>query len=128
MISTIHFVVDMSQFLGRVSRSEEVELSRLLKQDEMILQGGSLCCRSAWRSIGREEIVLVVVLGDSEASIDDTPLRRQLVLAGRSAPCTIHCCWDRFADLEAGILSRGIVEEFLMKGQRQGKAHPCGGC
>jgi hypothetical protein len=82
----------------------------------MILQGGSLCSRSAWHSIGMEGIVLAAVLGDSEASIDDTPLRRQLELAGRSVPCTIHCCWNRSADLEAAVLSRGIVGEFVMKG------------
>jgi hypothetical protein len=73
MISTIHFVACMSRVLGRVLRWEEVELSKLLKQDEMILQGGSLCCRSALHSIGMEEIVLAAVLGDSKASTDDMP-------------------------------------------------------
>jgi hypothetical protein len=118
----------MSRVLGRASRWEEVELSRLLKQDEMALQGGSLYCRSALHSIGMEGIVLAAVLGDSKASIDDTLWRPQLVPVGRSALCTIHCRWNPYADSEAGTLSREIVEENVMKGQRLGRAHPGGEC
>lgn len=107
---------------------EEVELSKLLKQDEMILQGGSLSCRSALHSIGMEEIVLAAVLGDSKASIDDTPWRRQLVLLGHSSVCTIHCCRNPHADSEARISCRDIEEEFVMKEERRGMAHPGGEC
>ena len=72
--------------------------------------------------------MLVVVLGDSEASIDDTPLRRQLVLAGRSAPCTIHCCWNRYADSGPRTFRRDIAEEFVVKGSGQGRARRGEGC
>jgi hypothetical protein len=76
-ISTIHFEVCTSRVPGKVLRWEELELSRPLKQDEMNLPGGSLCCRSALHSTGMVGIELAAVLGDSEASIDDTPWRRQ---------------------------------------------------
>lgn len=60
----------------------EVELSRLLKQDEQLLPGSSPYCRSASHSIDMVGIELAVVLGDSKALIDDKPLRRQFVRAG----------------------------------------------
>jgi hypothetical protein len=78
----IHFVVCTSRALEWVSRWGEVELSRLLKQDEKLLQGSSPCCHSASHSIDMVGIELAVVLGDSEALIDDTPWGRQFVRAG----------------------------------------------
>jgi hypothetical protein len=127
-ISTIHFVVCMSQALGRVSRWGEVELNRLLKQDEMILQGGSLCCRSALHSTGMAGIELAAVLGDSKASIDDMPLRRQLERVGHRVLCRTHWCRNRYADSEARIWPRNTAEEFVMKGASQGRARRGGGC
>jgi hypothetical protein len=41
---------------------EEVALNIHLKQDESKLQGCALCCHSALRLIGMEEIVPAVVL------------------------------------------------------------------
>ena len=75
MILTIHFVVCMSRVLGRALHLAELELSRLLKQVEMSLQGGILYCRSASHSTDKVGIELAAVLGGSGASIDDTPWR-----------------------------------------------------
>lgn len=120
-IGTIHFVVCTSRALERGSRWEEVELSRLLKQDEKLLQGSSPCCRSASHSTDMVGIELAVVLGDSKALIDDTPLRRQLVRAG-------HCCSNRYADSATRILPRDTAEEFATKGGCQRRVHRGGGC
>jgi hypothetical protein len=118
----------MSRVPGRVSCWEEVELNRLLKQDEMNRQGGRLCCRSALHSTDMVGTELAVVLGDSRAaSIDDTPLRLQLVRAGHFVLCTIHCHWNRYADLEARTSPRDIAEEFVMTAACQGRVHRGGG-
>jgi len=122
MILTIHFVVCKSRVLGRVLHLAEVELSKLLKQVEMGLQGGNLYCRSALHSIDQVGIELAAVLGGSRASTDDTPWRRQLVRVDHFELCTIHCYWNRYADSGARALPRDIAEEFVMKGSGQGRA------
>lgn len=114
----------MSRVPGRVSCSEEVELNRLLKQDEMNRQGGSLCCRSALHSADMVGTELAVVLGDSgAASIGDSALRLQLVRADHFVLWTIHCHWNRTAYLEARTFPRDIAEEFVMKAASQGRVH-----
>ena len=73
-------------------------------------------------------IGLAVALGDSEASIDGMPLRRQLVREGHRVLCTIHRYWNRYADSEVRALCRNIAEEFVMMGSSQGRARRGEGC
>jgi hypothetical protein len=127
-ILTIHFLVCMTQVPGKVSHGEEVELNILLKQDEMIPQGGSLCCRSALHSTDMVGTELAAELGGLTAAwIDDTPLRRQLVQADHYVPCTIHCHWNLEKDSKARTFPRDIAEEFVMTVSGQGKVHRGGG-
>jgi hypothetical protein len=128
MILTIHSVVCMSPVLGRVLHSGEIELSKLLKQVEMFRQGGILCYRSALHSTDKAGIELAAVLGGSRASIVDTPWRLQLVRVDRFVLCTIHCCWNRYADSGPRTFRQDIAEEFVVKGSGQGRARRGEGC